>query len=153
MMVRIPTIGILAGVLLWPLTGDALVPDETLRSLSTPDTVETDLGTLEFKDGVPTAATAGAVYDAVDFANALAVYNNSFRGASALAIVKGFRSIGINYNEVAIFETLMDPNSLFLTANCDTVYYLAGVDLTKGPMVIEQPPLGVGTINDMWFSW
>jgi hypothetical protein len=27
------------------------------------------------------------------------------------------------------------------------------VDLTKGPMVIEQPPKSVGTINDMWFSW
>ena len=22
-----------------------------------------------------------------------------------------------------------------------------------GPMVIEQPPQGLGTINDMWFSW
>jgi hypothetical protein len=42
---------------------------------------------------------------------------------------------------------------LFLTANADTVYYMAAVDLSKGPMVIEQPPKGLGTINDMWFSW
>ena len=42
----------------------------------------------------------------------------------------------------------MDANSLFLTANADTVYYLAVVDLTKGPMVVEQPPKGLGTIND-----
>ena len=27
------------------------------------------------------------------------------------------------------------------------------MDLTKGPMVIEQPPKGLGTINDMWFGW
>jgi hypothetical protein len=47
----------------------------------------------------------------------------------------------------------MDSNSLFLTANADTVYYLSIVDLSKGPMVIEQPPNGLGTINDMWFSW
>ncbi len=43
--------------------------------------------------------------------------------------------------------------SLFLTANADTVYYMAVVDLTKGPMVVEQPPKGVGTIDDMWFQW
>jgi hypothetical protein len=30
---------------------------------------------------------------------------------------------------------------------------MAVVSLAKGPMVIEQPPLGLGTINDMWFSW
>jgi hypothetical protein len=33
------------------------------------------------------------------------------------------------------------------------VYYLAGLDLSKGPMVVEQPSDAVGTINDMWFSW
>ena len=27
------------------------------------------------------------------------------------------------------------------------------MDLSSGPIVIEQPPKGVGTINDMWFSW
>jgi hypothetical protein len=47
----------------------------------------------------------------------------------------------------------MDAKSLFLAANADTVYYLAVVDLTKGPMVVEQPPMGLGTINDMWFQW
>jgi hypothetical protein len=47
----------------------------------------------------------------------------------------------------------MDSASLFLTANADTIYYLTGLDLTKGPVVIEQPSGGIGTINDMWFSW
>ena len=47
----------------------------------------------------------------------------------------------------------MDSKSLFLTANADTVYYFSIVDLTKGPMVVEQPPKGLGTINDMWFGW
>jgi hypothetical protein len=52
-----------------------------------------------------------------------------------------------------IFSDLMDANSLFLTANADTIYYVAAMDLSSGPIVIEQPPKGVGTINDMWFSW
>ena len=47
----------------------------------------------------------------------------------------------------------MDSSSLFLTANADTVYYLTGLDLSKGPVVVEQPSDAVGTINDMWFSW
>ncbi len=47
----------------------------------------------------------------------------------------------------------MDSKSLFLTANADTVYYLSTIDLSEGPMVIEQPSGAVGTINDMWFTW
>ena len=77
-------------------------------SLLTPDRVETSIGTLEFKDGAPSAETAQKVYDTLDFTRALNVYNNSFRGASALAIVKGFESIGAEPNDVVIFSELMD---------------------------------------------
>ena len=129
------------------------VSTETIQSLSAPDTIETSAGKLEFRDGVPTNETAEKVRDALDFTQALNVYNNSFRGASALALVKGFQSLGANPGDVVIFESLMDSASLFLTANADTVYYLTGLDLSKGPIVIEQPSGGIGTINDMWFSW
>jgi hypothetical protein len=128
---------------------DAAIPP----SLVTPDKIETSTGTLEFWDGVPTADTAQKVYDTLDFTNALAAYNNSFRGASALAIVKGFEGVGAKPGDVVIFSELMDSKSLFLTANADTVYYLTGLDLSKGPIVVEQPSNAVGTINDMWFSW
>jgi hypothetical protein len=47
----------------------------------------------------------------------------------------------------------MDAKSLFLTANADTVYYMGVINLKDGPMVVEQPPKGLGTINDMWFTW
>src|SRR5262245_22878422 len=116
-------------------------------ALVTPDKVETRIGTLEFKDGAPTAETAERVRDILDFTRALNAYNNSFRGASAYAIGKGFQSIGAEDNTVVIFSDLMDAKSLFLTANADTVYYMAVVNLSKGPMVIEQPPKGLGTIN------
>jgi hypothetical protein len=121
--------------------------------LVTPDKVETRIGTLEYKDGAPSVATADKVRDTLDFTRALNAYNNSFRGASAYAIRKGFHSIGAADNSIVIFSELMDANSLFLTANADTVYYLGVLDLSKGPMVLEQPPQGLGTINDMWFSW
>ncbi|MGR7993602.1 DUF1254 domain-containing protein [Xanthobacter sp. ZOL 2024] len=131
----------------------AQVSADTVKSLSAPGTIDTRAGKLEFRDGVPTEETTQKVYDTLDFTRALNVYNNSFRGASALAIVKGFQGIGANPGDVVIFSGLMDSNSLFLTANADTVYYLTGLDLSKGPMVIEQPSGGIGTINDMWFSW
>ena len=54
--------------------------------LVTPDRADTRIGTLEFKDGAPTGATAEMVRDTLDFINAVNVFNNSFRGASAYAI-------------------------------------------------------------------
>jgi hypothetical protein len=122
-------------------------------SIGAPDKLESPLGVLEFKDGVPSVATAEKVRDALDFTRALNVYNNSFRGASAYALGKGFQSIGAEDNTPIIYSELMDAKSLYLTPNADTVYYFAVVNLSKGPMVVEQPPLGLGTINDMWFSW
>ena len=80
-------------------------------------------------------------------------FMNSFSGASAYAIRKGFQSIGAEDNTVVIFSELMDSNSLFLTANADTIYTVAALDLTKGPLVVEVPPKALGTINDMWFGW
>ena len=129
------------------------VSTETITSLSAPGAIETRAGKLEFHDGVPTEETARQVYDTLDFTRALNVYNNSFRGASALALVKGFQEIGAKPGDVVIFSELMDSASLFLTANADTVYYMAGLNLSQGPVVIEQPSGGIGTINDMWFSW
>jgi hypothetical protein len=122
-------------------------------AITTPDKVETRIGTLEFKDGAPTVATAEKIRDTLDFTRALDAYNNSFRGASAYAIGKGFQSIGAEDNTIVIFSELMDAKSLFLTANADTVYFLGVLNLSKGPLVVEQPPGSLGTFNDMWFSW
>ncbi len=121
--------------------------------LVTPDTVETRIGKLEFKDGAPSAETVAKVYDTLDFTRGLDAFLNSYGGASAYAIRKGLLGIGAEDNTVTIYPELMDAKSLFLTANADTVYYFSIVDLTKGPMVVEQPPKGLGTVNDMWFGW
>jgi hypothetical protein len=133
--------------------GWAEVPAATVEALGAPDSIETSIGTLEFSDGVPSAETAQMVFDTLDFTRALNVYNNSFRGASALGLVKGFQEVGAGSGDIVIFEELMDSNSLFLTGNADTVYYLGYIDLSDGPVVIEQPTDGLGAINDMWFQW
>ena len=127
----------IAGALLASaLPARAQVPDAVVQSLGAPAAITISLGQLDFKDGVPTVETAAKTYDMLDFTQALNAYNNSFRGASALAIVKGFEGIGAAPGDVVIFSKLMDAHSLFLTANADTVYYLTGLDLSKGPVVI-----------------
>jgi hypothetical protein len=134
-----------------------MVPAQTAPAippiLVTPETVDTRIGKLEFKDGAPSAATAEKVLDSLDYIRGVDAFMNSFSGASAYAIRKGFNSIGAEDNTVVIFSDLMDSNSLFLTANADTIYNLAVLDLTKGPLVVEVPPKALGTINDMWFGW
>lgn len=131
----------------------AQVSQQTLDAISAPDKVETRLGTLEYKDGVPTSATVQKVYDNLDLMHAVDVYLNAFAGVSTYAAREGFRSIGVEDNQVVIFPRLMDAKSLFLTANADTVYFLGFLDLTKGPMVLETPPDSLGTLDDMWFNW
>ena len=153
-MMKRSVVTALAFLLAQTALATAQVSDETVRSLSAPEKVETSIGTLEFRDGAPSAKTAEKVRDALAFNAALGVYNNSFRGASAYAMCEGFASVGATDNNAfLIFSELLDASSLFLTGNADTVYYMNCLDLTDGPVVIEQPTGGLGTINDMWFSW
>src|SRR5688500_18613914 len=129
------------------------VSSETLRSISAPDQLESRLGKLDFADGVPTAETAGTVYDQLDFTHALNAFLNGFPGASTQALLKGFHEAGVEDNSILIFSELMGSESLFLTANADTVYFVGIVDLTSGPMVVETPPQALALFDDMWFQW
>jgi hypothetical protein len=122
-------------------------------SLTTPDKVESRLGTLEFRDGAPSEATLGKVYDNLDFTYAFRAFVDTMQGVSIHALRKGLLSVGVKDNEVIVFSELMDAKSLFLTANADTVYAIGILDLTKGPMVLETPPKFLGAIDDHWFRW
>jgi len=108
--------------------------------ITTPDTVETRLGTLKFFDGMPDKDTVQKVYDNLDFLSGVEVFLNTMPGASLLAMLEGLRSVGVDNQIVAVFETLMDSKSLFLTGNTDSVYLLGWLDLKNGPMVVESSP-------------
>src|SRR5271170_2919682 len=100
-------IGLACAVLSLPGPAAGQVSDETLRSISTPDKVNTSLGTLEFKDGAPSVETAQKVYDSLDYVRGVDAFMNSFSGASAYAIREGFHTIGAEDNTVVIFSQLM----------------------------------------------
>ena len=56
-MIRFTTLSVMAlAAALGPAWAD--VSQETIDSLGAPDSIETSIGTLEFKDGVPTTETA-----------------------------------------------------------------------------------------------
>ncbi len=130
-----------------------MLPKEVVDAISTPDRVETRLGTLEFKDGAPSKGTVEKIYDNLDFIHGVEAFVNAFQGASTSAIWRGLNSAGIPDNTVLIFSELMDAKSLFLTANADTVYFWSILDVTEGPIVVETPPMALGVIDDMWFRW
>ncbi len=123
------------------------------RSITTPDKVESRIGTLDFKDGAPSKETLAKIYDNLDFKHAFDAFVNTMQGVNAAAIRKGFLDVGVKDNEILVFSTLMDSKSLFLTANADTVYFVGFIDVSKGPMVFETPPKALGTLDDMWWRW
>jgi len=121
--------------------------------ITTPDSVETRIGRLEYKDGTPTSETVEKVYDNLDFMHGVEAFVNAYQGASTYAIRQGLLNVGVQDNTLVVFSELMDSKSLFLTANTDTPYLWGIIDLTKGPMVFEVPAQLLGTLDDMWFRW
>ncbi len=129
------------------------VSKETWQSISTPNKVQTSLGTLNFKDGVPDAATAQKLYDEADYLHGVNSFLNGYAAVSQYALRMGFKDAGVNDNDVLVFSGLMDSKSLFLTANADTYYFWTYIDLSKGPLVVETPSNTLGVIDDMWWNW
>jgi hypothetical protein len=126
------------------------------ESIMTPDKVETKVGDLKFFDGIPTKETAEKLYNNLDYVRGFETFLSGMPAANMEGIRRGQATLGAkDYNQVLIFDTLMDSNSLFLTGNTDTVYVSVFLDLKKnGPMVIEVPPgTGPGTVNDAFFRF
>jgi hypothetical protein len=127
---------------------------EIPASITTPDSVDTSIGTLKFFDGYPDDATTRKVYDNLDLFNGLNAFLNAMPGASTEAIRTGFASVGADNNQtILITDTLMDSKSLFLTPNTETVYNLMWIDVKAGPVVIEIQPNVLGVIDDHWFQY
>jgi hypothetical protein len=146
-------VGALCAALLAPRLVAAESTAAIPAAITTADKVDSRIGTLDFKDGMPSEGTLAKIYDNLDFTHAFEAFVNTMQGVNAEAIRRGFADVGVKDNEFLLFSKLMDAKSLFLTANADTVYFVAGLDLSKGPMVLETPPKALGTIDDAWWRW
>lgn len=125
------------------------------EGILTPDVVETSIGTLHFRDGVPDLKTAALVYENLDRMRAVDVFLKCMPAASIRHLMLGPEAIGTNsINKVLIFEDLMDSKPLYLTGNTSTLYTFPHLYLkVTGPMVVEVPPGMLGAFNDAWFRY
>lgn len=122
-------------------------------SITTPDRVESKIGTLQFKDGYPVGDTAAKIRDELDYLHGVEAFMNSIHGVSLYALRKGFADVGIKDGEFIITSEMLGSKSLLLTANADTVYFWGNLDLSKGPLVVDTPPMVLGIFDDFWFRW
>jgi hypothetical protein len=131
------------------------ISTEELQSISTPDSVETPIGTLEFPLGAPTADTVEKIYDNLDRMRAVQVFLNTIGGASMYRLRAGNKKVGADRSsKVAIFSKLLDSKSLYLTGNTSTLYAQVYLDTeSDGPTVVEIPAGMLGMVNDAWFRW
>jgi hypothetical protein len=123
-------------------------------AITTPETVETRIGTLRFPNGVPDKETVEKVYDQLDFGRGVDAFLRGLSATSVQGICDGLDSAGIGYNKgLGITEDLMDARQLFLTANTTTVYVVQCIDLNEGPIVVKLPPKVLGMADDADFRW
>jgi len=124
------------------------------ESIPTADRVDTRIGTLHFVDGFPTAETVERVYDNLDFIRGVDTFLTTLSGASLVAMRRGFRSVGLDANDVVgVFDGLMDSHSLFLTPNTESIYAGTWLDLSNGAVVVESPPNTLGIVDDFFFRY
>src|SRR5215475_7198759 len=122
--------------------------------ITTPDTVQTRIGTLRFKDGAPDPATVQLAYDQLDFNRGIDAFLRGMSATSVYAVCPGLENAGVKPNQgIGIMEDLMDARSLFLTPNTTVVYVWQCVDLKNGPMVVRVPPRVLGPVDDADFRW
>ena len=128
---------------------------EIPSGITTPNEVETSIGTLKFIDGAPYPETAELVYENLDRMRGVDVFLKGMPAASVRELMEGPKSVGADaYNKVMIMDKLLDSKPLFLTGNTSTLYVLPTFDLKEeGPMVVIVPPGMLGAFNDAWFRY
>src|SRR5262249_43502330 len=101
------------------------------------ETLKTRFGEFEFKGGYPAGDTAERLFEAQKLNRAIEVYLTQLMPVSEIAVREGMRAFGSRApQQVVIWEDLMDAGTVLLTANTETVYAMAHLELKKdGPTV------------------
>ena len=136
--------GVLLGLPLRAQTAGGAVPrgytTPIPSELLTPDSVRTSVGTFNFFDGMPDAATVKASFDNLKFIRAYETFLTMMPAASIEMLRAGHASQGVTDHTKVMLMAPLNSNPLFLTGNTDTVYGSTFFNLKNtGPMVIEIP--------------
>ena len=114
------------------------------------ETLQTRFGDFQFKDGYPVGDAAQRLLDLQKLNRAVEVYTTQLMPVSEIWLREGLRAFGARTpQQVVIWEQLMDAETVLLTANTETVYALAHLNLkADGPTVVEAPPRMLGFLQD-----
>jgi len=121
--------------------------------VAVPDKLETSIGTLNLNDGYPAAETVEKIYDNLDRSRALQAYLLGIPIVNQASMRASLRQFGPDNQTDVIWENLVDPKTVELTANDNTIYNFIWIDTKKGPLVVEIPPKVLGLIDDFWYHW
>ena len=121
--------------------------------VATPDTLETSIGTLHLRDGFPKPDTVEKIYDNLDRSRALQAYLLAIPIVNQAGMRDSMRKFGPDNQTDVIWENLVDPKTVELTANDNTIYNFIWIDTHQGPVVVEIPPMSLGAIDDFWYRW
>ena len=109
--------------------------------VATPNQLETSIGTLNLIDGFPKPDTIEKIYDNLDRSRALQAYLLAIPIVNQAGMRDSLRNFGPVNTTNVIWETLVDPKTVELTANDNTVYSFIWLDTKKGgPWWLKSPP-------------
>ena len=121
--------------------------------VATPDRLDTSIGTLNLRDGYPLPETVEKIYDNLDRSRALQAYLLAIPIVNQAGMRDSIRKFGPDNQTNVIWENLVDPRTVELTANDNTIYNFMWIDTRQGPLVAEIPPRVLGLIDDFWYRW
>jgi hypothetical protein len=112
--------------------------------------ISTRFGDFDFDGGYPVGDSGQRLLEQLIFNRAIEVYLTQLVAVSEIAQREGLRAFGARTaQQVVIWEQLMDSATQLLTANTETVYAIAQLDLkTDGLTVVEAPAEMLGLIQD-----
>jgi len=114
------------------------------------ETLKTRFGDFAFKNGYPVGDSAERLLELQKLNRAVDVYLTQMMPVSEIAVREGMRAFGqTKSNQLVIWEQLMGPQTVLLTANTETVYAIGHLFLkAEGPTVVEAPPKMLGFLQD-----
>jgi hypothetical protein len=114
------------------------------------ETLKTPFGEYALEHGYPAGDTAERLLALLKLNRAVEVYLTQLMPVSEIALREGLRAFGATTaNQLVIWEQLMGPQTVLLTANTETVYAIDHLQLkADGPTVVEAPPKMLGFLQD-----
>ena len=130
---------------------NAKIPSEIITSNHV---ISTYLGNMDYIDGAPEQETYNKANDFVDTANAVRLFLSGIPTASVQGLLAGHKSIGMKPNQtIAISESMLTAESIWLTPNTTTPYVTSEVDVKDGPVVLEVGTPILGLLDNASFKF